>query len=78
MPTSRRTPSRATVTDAAEVLRRILAAVEAGEIEADTPQARRLVRRIEGAQAAWGTESPKPQLAAAVDPSLLQMAEYRA
>jgi hypothetical protein len=57
MPTSRRTPSRAAVTDAAEVLSRLLAAVEAREIEADTPQARRLVRRIEGAQGAWEAES---------------------
>ena len=42
MPTSRRTPSHATVTGVEEVLRRILTGVEAGEIEADTPQARRV------------------------------------
>jgi hypothetical protein len=35
--------------EAAEALRRLLAAVEAGEIDADTPQARRLLRRLEGA-----------------------------
>ena len=57
MPPFRRTPTRAAVTAAAEVLSRLLAAVEAGEIEADTPQARRLVRRIEGAQGAWEAES---------------------
>jgi hypothetical protein len=57
MTTSRRTPSSATVIDAADALSRLLAAVEAGEIEADSPQARRLVRRLEWAQAAWGIDS---------------------
>ena len=39
--------------EAGEVLSRLLAAVEAGELDADTPQARRLLRRLEGAVAAW-------------------------
>jgi hypothetical protein len=43
--------------DAAAALRRLLEAVDAGEIEADTPQARRLLRRLEGAQAAWEVEN---------------------
>lgn len=38
--------------EAAEGIRRLLDLVEQGEIEADSPQARRLLRRLEGAQAA--------------------------
>ncbi len=38
--------------EAAAVLERLLEAVVAGELEADTPQARRLLRRMEGAAAA--------------------------
>jgi len=34
---------------AAAVLRRLLAAVDADEIEANTPQARAMLRRLEGA-----------------------------
>lgn len=45
--------------EAAAILSRLLAAVEAGEIEADTPQARRLLRRLEGAVGAW--ETPQRQ-----------------
>lgn len=43
--------------EAAELLRRILAAVERGEIDAASPAARRLLRRLEGALAAWESES---------------------
>ena len=38
--------------EAAEILSGLLAAAEEGEIEADTPHARRLLRRLEGALAA--------------------------
>jgi hypothetical protein len=44
--------------EAAEALRRLLKAVDVGEIEADTPQARRLLRRLEGAVGAWGEDEP--------------------
>ena len=37
--------------DLADLLRGLLEAVERGELEAETPQARALVRRIEGAVA---------------------------
>jgi hypothetical protein len=52
---SRRRISRADQAEAAEALKRLLEAVEGGEIDADTPQARRLLRRLEGAVAAWET-----------------------
>jgi hypothetical protein len=39
--------------DAAQILRRILAAVDGGEIDADDPQGRALHRRLEGVVAAW-------------------------
>ena len=42
--------------EATAVVRRLLATVERGEIEADTPAARRLLRRLEGAAAAWEVE----------------------
>ena len=42
---------------AAELVRRLLAAVDRGEIDAGTPAARRLLRRLEGAAAAWEAES---------------------
>jgi transcription elongation GreA/GreB family factor len=35
--------------DAADALRRLLAAIEAGELEADSPRAKALIRRLEGA-----------------------------
>lgn len=38
--------------EAAAVLRRILDAVGRGELDAETPQARRLARRMEGATGA--------------------------
>jgi hypothetical protein len=53
MATSRQPSRQEDVDKAAMILRRLLEAVEAGEIEADTPQARRLVRRLEGALGAW-------------------------
>jgi hypothetical protein len=50
---SARTPSRRDIVDdAAALLRRLLDAVEDGELEATTPRAVALVRRIEGAAVA--------------------------
>ena len=48
-----RPPSRLTVAQPAEALRRLLAAIDEGEIDADDPKARALHRRLEGAAAAW-------------------------
>jgi hypothetical protein len=53
MTTARRVPSRSTVADAAAVVRRLLDAIDSGEIEADSAEARALYRRLEGAVAAW-------------------------
>jgi hypothetical protein len=53
MATSRRPASAEAVDEAAAVLRRLLEAVEAGEVEADTPRARVLLRRLEGVLAGW-------------------------
>jgi hypothetical protein len=52
MPRARGRQDREAVTEAAAALRALLEAVDRGEIEAETPQARRLVRRLEGALAA--------------------------
>jgi hypothetical protein len=41
------------VAEAAEALRRLLAAIDAGEIDAEDPKARALRRQLEGAAAAW-------------------------
>jgi transcription elongation GreA/GreB family factor len=56
---SRRPPSREDAAEAASALRRLLAAVESGEIDADTPRARVLLRRLEGVLAAWEVEGGK-------------------
>jgi len=48
-----RPPDDTTRAAAAQAVEALLGAVERGEIEADTPQARRLARRLEGAVAAW-------------------------
>lgn len=62
MPRPRKTVPTADLVEAAAALRRLLMAVEAGELDADTPQARRLLRRLEGAVAAWevGSETSVP------------------
>jgi hypothetical protein len=52
-----RPPSRSTVAEAAEALRRLLAAIDAGEIDADDPKARALRRQLEGAATAWEVAS---------------------
>ena len=54
MAPAQRPPSRSTTAEAAQALRRLLAAVDDGEIDADDPKARALQRRLEGAIAAWG------------------------
>ncbi len=62
-----RPPTRSTVAEAARALRNLLAAIDAGEIDADDPKARALRRQLEGAAAAGeeasggGAASPKPE-----------------
>lgn len=51
---------KAELVEAAAMLRSVLAAIEAGEIQTDTPKARALVRRIEGAIVALD-EAARPQ-----------------
>jgi hypothetical protein len=46
---AQRPPSRSTVAEAAQALRRILASIEEGELSAATPQEVALVRRLQGA-----------------------------
>jgi hypothetical protein len=48
-----RPPTRSMVAEAAEALCNLLAAIDAGEIDADDPKARAVRRRLEGAAAAW-------------------------
>ena len=47
--------------DGAELADRILTAVESDELEADSPAGRRLLRRLEGAVAAWQAEAAPRQ-----------------
>jgi transcription elongation GreA/GreB family factor len=42
-----------TVAEAAQAVRRLVTAIEKGEIDADSPKARALQRRLEGVVAAW-------------------------
>jgi ABC-type phosphate transport system auxiliary subunit len=42
-------------------LRRLLAAIENGEIDADDPRAQALQRRLEGAMAPWGEAGGMPE-----------------
>lgn len=53
-----RPPSRSTVAEAAETLRRLIDAIDAGNIDADDPKARALRRRLEGVVVAWEQASP--------------------
>ena len=46
-------PSQSTVKGAAATLRRLLDAIDKGEIDADGPKGRALHRRLEGVVAAW-------------------------
>jgi hypothetical protein len=54
--------------EAAAAIRRLLDAVERGEISADSPQERRMLRRLEGAAAAW-TADEKPPTKSVEEPS---------
>ncbi len=45
--------------DLAQALRRLLDAIDRGEITADTPAERRIVRRIEGAVVALEAKTPR-------------------
>ena len=62
---SQRPPSQSTVNEAATTLRRLLDAIDNGEIDADDPKALALRRRLEGAAAAWeaaaGESDRKPE-----------------
>jgi len=64
-PGSTRQPMTAEdLADAASLLRRVLTLVEAGELEAKTPEARALMRRLEGAalaaEVAAGEQPDRP------------------
>ncbi len=49
----RRSPTRATLREAAEALRGVLAAVDAGELDVATPRDVALLRRLQGTLAGW-------------------------
>jgi hypothetical protein len=49
----RRAPTRATLTEAAVVLQKLLDTVEAGEVDASTPRDVALLRRLQGTLAGW-------------------------
>lgn len=53
-------PSREVESEAAETIRAVLAAIEAGELTADTPRAVALVRRLEGALVALEQVAKQP------------------
>jgi hypothetical protein len=50
---TRRPPTQATVQEAAESLKRLLDAVEAGEVDASRPRDIALLRRLQGTLAGW-------------------------
>jgi len=53
VPSTRRPPSRAAVQEAAASLRRLLDAIEAGELHVSTPRDIALLRRLQGTLAGW-------------------------
>ncbi len=53
MARAHRPPSHVTVQEAAESLKRLLDAVEAGELDASTPKDIALLRRLQGTLAGW-------------------------
>jgi len=58
-----RPPTRATLTEAADALRRLLDAVDAGNLKATTPGDIALLRRLQGTLAGWDEalgRSPTP------------------
>jgi len=58
MTARRRRPTGSDTEEAAEILRRVLEAVDRGELDADDPISRGMVRRMEGALAAWDKGDP--------------------
>ena len=56
MPSRKRAVQQNDRRQAANALRKLLDAIERGEIDASDPRARRLHRQIEGAAAAWEVE----------------------
>jgi hypothetical protein len=50
---AKRTPTRATVSEASAALKNLLEAVEAGELEVSTPRDIALHRRLQGTLAGW-------------------------
>lgn len=55
--TTEQSPLRTAQSEAAEAVRRLLEAVERGELTVETPEERRNLRRLEGLVAAWEAES---------------------
>lgn len=49
-----------TLADAAAILRRIIDAVGAGQLEADSARGKRFLHRLEGAQKAWEHAADAP------------------
>ena len=50
---ARRPPSRATLTEARDALRRLLTEIETGDIDVSTPREVALLRRLQGVLAGW-------------------------
>lgn len=74
----RRTPTQTTLKEAIEALRGVLAAVEAGEIDASTPRDIALLRRLQGTLVGW-EEAPRdysPTAAAAFSVNRLPSRVY--
>jgi hypothetical protein len=71
----RRSPTQATLREAAEALRGVLAAVDAGDLEVATPREVALLRRLQGVLVGWeealGEDPPTDDVGSteAVDPS---------
>ena len=53
VPSTHRPASRKTIQEAAEALRRLLEAIEAGELDVSTPKDVALLRRLQGTLAGW-------------------------
>jgi hypothetical protein len=51
--TARRPPSRATLTQAAAALKKLLDVIEAGELDVSTPKDIALLRRLQGTLVGW-------------------------
>jgi hypothetical protein len=62
-----RPPSRATLAEATDTLRRLLDAVEAGELDATDPRTVALVRRLQGVLVGWEAALGRPATGPEVD-----------